>query len=114
VERVRTGRALYRTDAPHYTNRIHRDDCAGALRHLLGVAAPEPLYVAVDSEPAQDVEVMRWLAGTLGAPPPRPARAGELPAARSNKRCRNDRLLSSGYRLRYPTFREGYTALLAA
>jgi nucleoside-diphosphate-sugar epimerase len=114
VERVRTGRAVYREGEPHYTNRIHRDDCAGVLRHLLGVATPEPLYVAVDSEPAEELEVMRWLAGALGAPPPRPARAGELPPARSNKRCRNDRLLSSGYHLRYPTFREGYTALLAA
>jgi hypothetical protein len=31
---------------------------------------------------------------------------------RANKRCRNDRLLASGYSFRYPTFREGYSALL--
>jgi hypothetical protein len=28
------------------------------------------------------------------------------------KRCRNARLLGSGYTFRYPTFREGYSAIL--
>jgi hypothetical protein len=32
---------------------------------------------------------------------------------RGSKRCRNDRLLASGYAFRFPTFREGYAALLA-
>ena len=32
--------------------------------------------------------------------------------ARSNKRCRNDRLLASGYTFEYPSFREGYAALI--
>ena len=30
----------------------------------------------------------------------------------SNKRCRSDRLASSGYAFRYPTFREGFGTLL--
>ena len=32
--------------------------------------------------------------------------------ARGNKRCRNARLLASGYAFRYPTFREGYRAVI--
>jgi hypothetical protein len=36
-----------------------------------------------------------------------------LPTTRSNKRCRNDRLLASGYTFLYPTYREGYGAVLA-
>jgi hypothetical protein len=35
------------------------------------------------------------------------------PERAGSKRCRNDRLLASGYEFRYPTFREGYTAVLA-
>lgn len=31
----------------------------------------------------------------------------------TNKRCSNARLRASGYRLRYPTYREGYGALIA-
>lgn len=112
IERVRTGSASYRAGRAQYTNRIHRDDCAGALRHLMGLEAPARLYLAVDSEPAPEAEVLSWLAGALGAPPPRSSReAGPRP--RGNKRCRNARLLATGYELRYPSFREGYTALLA-
>jgi hypothetical protein len=38
-------------------------------------------------------------------PPTQHNRAG-------HRRCRNDALLASGYALRYPTYREGYAALL--
>jgi hypothetical protein len=32
----------------------------------------------------------------------------------ANKRCSNARLVAAGYAFRYPTFREGYGALLGA
>ena len=106
---------------PRYTNRIHRDDAAGALAHLIDrriqgerLAA---LYLGVDDEPAAEALVQRWLAARLGislptrpapdAPPPRRAAVG-------NKRCSNARLRASGYRFRYPSFREGYSAVLDA
>ena len=114
IESVRSGRAVIRPGA-HYTNRIHRDDCVGVLRHLMQLDAPEPLYLGVDGEPADEAAVLRWLAGVLGAPEPRPA-AGGAPARserRGSKRCRNDRLLASGYAFAYPSFREGYRAVLA-
>ena len=112
VERVRVGRALYRPDPPQYTNRIHRDDCVGVLRHLMQLDAPQRLYLGVDREPSDMATLLNWLAGALGAPPPRPDPAIET-NPRGNKRCRSDLLLSSGYSFRYPTFREGYTAELA-
>ena len=107
VERVRTGSATYREG--RYTNRIHRDDAAGCLKHLMGLARPESLNVGVDCEPAEEGAVLHWLAGVLGAPPPRPS--GEKGDA--GKRCRNERLLASGYGFRHPTFREGYAAVIA-
>jgi nucleoside-diphosphate-sugar epimerase len=113
VERVRTGNAVYRGRPPQYTNRIHRDDCAGALRHLMGLEAPERLYLGVDCEPAAEARVLVWLAGVLGAPAPREVKSAPRGRGNANKRCRNERLLASGYSFRYPTFREGYTALLA-
>jgi len=111
IDRVRAGRAVYPAK-PQYTNRIHRDDCAGVLRHLIDLENPESIYNGVDSDPADQLTVFNWLAGVLGSPEPRPAGRGERSSERGNKRCRNDRLIRSGYTFRYPTFREGYTAVL--
>lgn len=112
VHRIRSGTAQYRPG--RYTNRMHRDDCVGALRHLLGQESPASLYLGVDSDPADEQTLYNWLAGATGAPVPRPvASDAPEPARGGNKRCRNDRLLESGYTLRYPTFRDGYAAVLA-
>jgi nucleoside-diphosphate-sugar epimerase len=115
IESVRRGEAGCDPDRPVYTNRIHREDAAGALAHLLALPDPLPLYLGVDHEPAERCRVLAWLAAELGAPPPphRPDAAGGR-ASRSNKRCSNRRLLAAGYRFLYPTFREGYGALLSA
>ncbi|MCP4039126.1 MAG: SDR family oxidoreductase [bacterium] len=99
---------------PHHTNRIHRDDAAGCLRHLMSLDQPDDLYLGVDHEAAEESVVLRWLADRLGVklpeidaddPPARVRRAG-------SKRCRNDRLTATGYRFRYPTFREGYEMMI--
>jgi len=114
IDSIRTGRAVWRKSPPQWTNRIHRDDCAGALKHLMQLERPEKIYLGVDCEPAEQGAVLRWLAGALGAPPPRAVRAKDpaLRERRDNKRCRNDRLLASGYTFLYPTYREGYRAVL--
>ena len=112
IDRVRSGQATYVPGARNYTNRIHRDDCAGALHHLLFLEAPERLYLGVDDEPAEDVDVMRFLAGALGAPEPRPDPNPREPRRGGNKRCRNQRLRDSGYDFQYPTYREGYAQVI--
>jgi hypothetical protein len=80
----------------------------------MDVEDPASVTIGVDCEPTDQRSVLEWLAGALGAPPPRLAPAGEggKRAPRSNKRCRNDRLLATGYAFRYPTFREGYRAVI--
>ncbi|UCE86047.1 MAG: SDR family oxidoreductase [Deltaproteobacteria bacterium] len=116
IERVREGRAVLPVGPPRYTNRIHRDDCVGVLRHLMRIENLQPVYVAVDLEPAEIGDIYRFLAKRLGVAAPSTA---DVPAergarrARTNKRCRNARLVASGYRFRYPTYREGYAELLA-
>lgn len=94
---------------PSYTNRIHRDDCAGSLRHLMFLPNPEPLYVGVDHEPADRRTVADWLSERRDLP-----LKEKYPetSRRSNKRCSNARLVASGYEFLYPTFREGFQALL--
>ena len=115
IERVCRGEAVIPGGSPVYANRIHRDDCAAVLRHLMILPRPDPLYVAADHEPADLATVLRWMAERLGAPPPRveAAETGMRYGRTSNKRVRNARLLASGYRFRYPTFREGYGELIA-
>jgi nucleoside-diphosphate-sugar epimerase len=115
VEQVRQGRAAIAPGGPHYTNRIHRDDCAGALGHLIDLEAPEECYLGVDHEPEDEAVVLRWLAGVLGAPAPRVSGSDERqpPRRGGNKRCRNARLVASGYAFLYPSYRQGYTAVLS-
>jgi len=113
LQAAREGRLAAADGPPRYTNRIHRDDVAGALAHLLALPAPEAVYVGVDAEPADEAEVHRWLAARVGRP--LPARAGAPPVgAARGKRCSSRRLLASGYRFLFPSFREGYGALADA
>jgi hypothetical protein len=56
---------------------------------------------------------MDWLSAQLGlAPLPRTAVSDDR--GKGGKRCRNARLLASGYRFLYPSYRNGYGAVLKA
>lgn len=113
IDSVLRGEAECAEGGPAWTNRIHRDDCAGAIDHLLGLAEPKAVYIGVDDEPADRCEVLRWLARRLGAPEPELVPEGVLPDRRSGtKRCSNRRLVASGYRMIHPSFREGYGAMI--
>lgn len=108
---IAEGRLAVAEHPPKFTNRIHRDDCAGVIAHLLSLAEPKPLYVAVDDEPAPLFEVANWLAARLHVSLPIPEEPVRGP---EGKRCSNRRLRDSGYVFRFPSFREGYADLLAA
>jgi len=114
IDRVRRGLAECTDGPPLYTNRIHRDDCAGALHYLMNVDQPDQIYLGVDHEPAEQCEVLRWLAAQLGVSPPgvEPPSGSEVRRHQSNKRCSNAKLVASGYVFRYSSFRDGYMALL--
>ena len=127
IDQVRGGSAVIPAES-RFTNRIHRDDAAAAIVHLCTMdAAPAPVYVGVDNEPAEMGEVLRFLAAELGLPqPPSSAAdgtagggsagggsAGGEPSRGGNKRCSNALLRSTGFEFRYPSFREGYRDILA-
>jgi nucleoside-diphosphate-sugar epimerase len=102
--------------ADRYGNRIHRDDAAAALRHLLDLPDPDPIYLGVDRDPAPLRAVYRWIAREGGAPDPCREEGVQRPddpdRRGSNKRCSSERLVRSGFVFRYPTYREGYAPFI--
>ncbi len=116
VRRVLSGEAGC-PPADLYGNRIHRDDAASAVRHILRLSSPLPVYLGVDREPAPLRDVYRWIAARAGLPDPceegRAAAAVGAGGRRgSNKRCSSRRLVESGFEFDYPTYREGYAPLV--
>jgi nucleoside-diphosphate-sugar epimerase len=112
VDRVRAGEARLPA-APVHANRIHRDDAAEAVVHLLTrVPQPAPCYLGVDDAPVDRGEVLRFLAAELGVPVPPVAAKGDGRDRGGDKRCRNDRLRAAGWVPTFPTYREGYRAVL--
>lgn len=112
IDAVRTGTARWTEGTPRFTNRIHRDDVAGALAHLLFHDNPHPLYVGVDEDPAPEREVFTFLAARLGVSEPPPGRSEGSHRAAGNKRCNGAMLRASGYQFRFPSYRDGYSAML--
>lgn len=115
IDQVRSGEA--RLPVPDVTtNRIHRDDAAQAVVALAGHPDPPAVVIGVDDAPVGKTEVLRFLAAELGLPAPAPADAAASSARATDKQCRN-RLLrrilgDAGVALTYPTYREGYRAIL--
>ena len=117
IDQVRGGTAVIPAGS-RFTNRIHRDDAAAAIVHLCTMdAMPGPVYLGVDNEPAELGEVLRFLAAELGLPRAavgrRPERGCGEPSRGGNKRCSNALLRGTGFEFAYPSFREGYRAILA-
>jgi nucleoside-diphosphate-sugar epimerase len=108
LDMVREGRV----EDPHrWTNRIHREDAAAAIVHLLTTPElPERLYLGTDDEPAQLGDVATFLADRLGAPAP--PRAD--PARGHGKRLSNARLRATGWAPTIPSYREGYAGVRPA
>ena len=103
-------------------SRIHRDDIVGVLRASLARPDPGAVYNVCDDDPAAPDEVVAHAASLLGVPPPPAvplADAALSPMGRSffddNKRVANRKIKNElGVVLRYPDYRSGLAALLAA
>lgn len=112
LSRVASG--LASQDSDRISNRIHRDDVAAALVFLLRDSFCESLPATLllsDSTPTPIGEVEAWLAQQLGVSL---AYSNTATAAfRGNRRCNNQLLKDLGFNLRYPSYREGYAAMLS-
>ena len=119
---LRAGTAK-RIDKPgQMFSRIHVDDIAQVLTASIARPRPGAVYNVCDDEPAASGEVIAHAAELLGVPVPPlvPFKAADLsPMARSfyddNKRVSNALIKRElGVSLRYPNYRAGLAAILAA
>jgi len=94
---------------PYFTNRIHRDDAAAALMHVLLLDNPQGLYLVTDDQPAPRYTVLKWMASVLGISAPRGI---SVKQGYGGKRVDNQRLRRSGLCLGFPDYRAGYGAIL--
>ncbi len=113
IDQVRQGLATYDPKKHQYTNRIHSDDVARALALLLLAPDATGIYNGVDEEPARRRDVLHWLSQELEVPPPSPDSVSNSSRGAGSKRVSCERLRALGFEFRYPSFREGYRALLA-
>jgi nucleoside-diphosphate-sugar epimerase len=122
LDTVRAGKARRVVKPGQVFSRIHRDDIVQVL--LASIARPNPgaAYNVCDDDAADPAEVITHACRLLNVTPPPevPFEAAQLsPMARSfyddNKRVRNDRIKRElGVTLKYPDYRAGLAALLAA
>ncbi len=100
-----------------FLNMIHRDDVAGAIVAALTRGKPGQTYNVVDDEPVRQIAFYQWLSDKLQKPMPPYADEEEAvnrKRALTNKRISNRRLKEElEYKLKYPTYREGYAAEIA-
>ncbi len=121
-EKVRAGTAQRIVKPGQVFSRIHVDDIAQVLKASIDRPDPGRAYNLCDDDPAPPQEVLAHAAALLGLPlPPEvPFEEADLsPMARSfysdSKRVRNERIKRElGVRLKYPDYRTGLAALLAA
>lgn len=122
LDKVRDGTARRIVKPGQVFSRIHVDDIAAILHASMLRPAPVRVYNVCDDEPAPPQDVIAFAADLLGVQVPEKVPFDEAdlsPMARSfyaeSKRVRNDRIKGElGVSLRYPTYREGLGAILAA
>jgi nucleoside-diphosphate-sugar epimerase len=109
IRRLQAGQARCADRPVQWTNRIHADDAAGVLAHLLDHPALGPIVCASDDRPSPRCEVLDWLADAMGCSPPVRENTATTGAG---KRVSNALLRSSGYDFIFPDYRSGYQGLL--
>lgn len=112
IRAVKSGSLEVTIDDKAFTNRIHRDDCAGLLRHLMSVSPLKTMYIGVDDEPCKKVAVYRWIANELGVKLRYEEGFESSEPKNKNKRLKNNRVTATGFKFKYSNFREGYKELL--
>ncbi len=94
-----------------WSNRIHRDDAAAfivfLIQMLLDGQSVQDCYVVTDSRPVSQYEVLHWIASQMGMEV-----VIEISAVVGGKRMSNQRMLSTGFLLKYPDYKAGYSAML--
>lgn len=119
VDQLRDGSGEVAGVGTHRLNLIHRDDIAGAIWAAFDASpnVPGGVFNVADDGAAPKAEIAAFLAKKLGVPTPR--FTGEPAGGR--RRVTPDRVIANdrikrvlGWRPIYPSYREGYAAILGA
>ncbi len=111
VGRVRSGALALGPGDGAWMNFCHRDDAVATVLAAIDRGRDGAVYHASDGSPARRREVVEWIAGRLGIPPPR----REVTAGRAgpDRRIAGRRTRAElALRLAWPSFREGLAPLL--
>ena len=122
LDTVRSGKARRIVKPGQVFSRIHVEDIAQVLQASIARPNPGAAYNVCDDDAADPAEVITYACKLLNVPPPPAvpfADATLSPMARSfyedNKRVKNARIKRElGVALKYPNYRAGLEALLAA
>lgn len=120
LDQLRAGRARRIVKPGHVFSRIHVDDIAAALALSIDTPHAGGVFNLADDEPSPNADVVAYAANLLGmAPPPEEDfETAEMSAMlrgfyAESRRVRNLKAKRElGWTLRFPTYREGLTALL--
>lgn len=122
LDRLRNGEARMVRKPGQVFNRIHVEDAVSGLLAAMDRPNPGRAYNLVDDEPAPAHVVTAWSARRLGLPPPPEVDWTDPSVSEAmrrfyldSKRVSNARAKAElGWRPKYPSYREGIEALLAA
>lgn len=110
IDTVRDGTARLQPGPSRYLNLNHRDDCVGAITHLLELENPAPIYLGCDGHPENRNIILQWIANQLSVTLTTEEKT--TPSQRGNRRCDSGKLVNSGYQFKFPSYQEGYMPLL--
>jgi nucleoside-diphosphate-sugar epimerase len=115
-QRIASGAFRIPGDGTNTVSRIHVDDLATLVECALARAPPGCVYVAADDAPVPQIEAIRFVCTLLGIDEP-----ARVPIDQASETLRHDRRVRNarakrelGWTLRYPTFREGFRAVMEA
>ena len=94
-----------------WTNRIHRDDAAGFIAHLIARLISgerlEECYIVSDSCPVDQHQVLLWLAKKKGI-----FLETVTKKILGGKRISNQQMLGTGFVLKHSDYKSGYSAII--
>ncbi len=95
-----------------FSNRIHRDDAARFIGFLcdkvFNKEEVDDCYIVTDNQATLQYDVLIWLASKQDVDTSRI----KTPATKGGKQLSNLRLRKTGFKLQYPSFKNGYAEIL--
>lgn len=111
LEKLKLGQVGAPSSGAHWSNRIHVDDAAAAIVHLMGFEHPQSTYLITDSTPLPMRTLYEALAQLVGGPIPT---VSESPVFVGSKRLSNAKLRETGFVFQWPDSRDGYRDIIQA